>query len=191
MRIGIDVLTTGVGVWALLCILTTAGLVVLSPRIGRLRAVAWMITIAVVLLVEEDPALLLFMASAGPGVDRDGVLGVVHPHTRAHLYGGAAWSLGAMFLSVLVAHRWLAAGERGAWTALLGVLVLGGAGDLFMLTIYPHGLTLLPAPADGVTGFGWPTLLAGLAIWAFALAYSYGPLFATSLPKEVRRLQHA
>jgi len=53
------------------------------------------------------------------------------PHRRGHMecgssllrpahpallivYGGAAWAIGAMFLSVLVAHRWLAAGDRGA-----------------------------------------------------------------------------
>jgi len=191
MNSGIDVITTGIAIWAAVCILATAGLVFLSPRIGRLRAAAWMITIAAVLLVEEDPILLTFMASNGPAVDRDGVLGIVHAHTRAHMYGGAAWTVGAMFLSVLVAHRWLAVGAREAWTALLGVLILGAAGDLSMLTIYPHGLDFLPTPADGFTGFGWPTLLSGFAIWIFALAYSYGPLFARSTRTEVRRLQHA
>jgi hypothetical protein len=107
------------------------------------------------------------------------------------MYGGAAWTPGAMFLSVLVAHRWLAAGARETWTALLAVLILGAAGDLLMLTIYPHGVDFLPSPADGVTGFGWPTLLGGLAIWACALAYTYRPLFASDSRRKVQRLQHA
>jgi hypothetical protein len=168
--------STGIAIWASICVLATAGLVALSPRIGRLRAAAWMITIAALLLVEEDPGLLVMMASIGPTTDRDGVLGLVHPHTRGHMYGGAAWAVAGMLLSVVVAHTWLAAGERRAWTALLAVLLVGGTGDLYELTIYPHGLPLLPAPPDGVRGFGWPTLVAGLVIWAFALAFSYGAL---------------
>ena len=170
-------MATGIAVWAGLCVLVTAVLALASSRIGRLRATAWMVTIAALLLVEEDPGLLIMMASASPSADRDGVLGLVHAHTLAHMYGGAAWAIGAMFLSVLVAHRWLAAGDRGAWMALFGALVVGGAGDVFAFSIYPHGLPLLPTPADGYRGFGWPTLVAGLAIWAFALGFSYGPLF--------------
>ncbi len=173
-------MSTGVAIWAGVCVLATAALVVASSRLGRLRAAAWMITIAAVLLVEEDPGLLAWMASVGPGTDRDGVLGLVHAHTRAHMYGGAAWSTASMLLSVLVAHAWLAAGERRAWFALLAVLVVGGAGDLYELTVYPHGLPLLPTPADGVRGFGWQTLAAGLAIWAFALVYGYRSVFARS-----------
>ena len=183
----LEFITTGIAIWGAVCILATVGLVFLSPRIGRLRAAAWMITIAAVLLIEEDPILLTFMASNGPAVDRDGVLGIVRAHTRAHMYGGAAWTAGAMFLSVLVAHRWLATGAREAWTALLGVFALGAAGDLFMLAVYPHGLAFLPAPDDGVIGFGWPTLVGGLAIWAFALFYSYGPLFAVHSRRKVQR----
>ncbi len=97
MRPGIEFITTVVAILGGLSILATAGLVVLSQRIGRFRAAAWMITIAAVLLVQEDPILLIFLASNGPAVDRDGVLGIVHAHTRAHMYGGAAWAIGAMF----------------------------------------------------------------------------------------------
>ena len=35
------------------------------------------------------------------------------------------------FSEFVVAHQWLAAGARGACTALLGILILGGVGDLF------------------------------------------------------------
>jgi hypothetical protein len=170
----------GISIWAGICVLATAGLALASSRIGRLKAAAWMITIAAVLLVEEDPGLLVTMASTTPAANRDGVFGLVHAHTLAHMYGGAAWAVSAMLLSVLVAHRWLAAGDRGAWAVLLGALVIGGTGDLYALSIYPHGLPVLPAPADGYRGFGWPTLVAGLAIWAFALVWSVGPLFRRS-----------
>lgn len=59
----------------------------------------------------------------------------------------------------------------------LVVLVVAGAGDIYALTVYPQGLPL-PAPPDGVRGFGRPTLVAGLAIWAFALVFSHRPAFA-------------
>ena len=167
----------GINIWAGLCVVATAALVAAAPRIGRLKAAAWMVTIAALLLVEEDPGLLMMMASSTPGADRDGVAGVVHAHTLAHMYGGAAWAIGAMLLSVFVAHRWLTNGDRGAWVILLAVLVVGGTGDLYALSIYPHGLPVLPPPADGYRGFGWPTLVAGLAIWGFALAYSFGRVF--------------
>lgn len=169
-------MSTAFAIWAGICVLAAAGLAVASRRIGRPRAAAWMITIAVLLLIEEDPALLAWLATVGPAVDRDAVAGLVHAHTRSHMYGGAAWSAGAMLCSVLVAHLWLARGEARAWLALLVVLVLGGGADLHGLTLYPQGLPFLPTPADGVTGSGWQALLGGIAIWAFALAWSAGPV---------------
>lgn len=180
-------IATYINIWAGLCSLAAIGLVIAAPRIGRLRAAAWMITVAALLLVEEDPALLIFMASAGPTVDRDGVLGIVHAHTRAHMYGGAAWTVGAMFISVLMAHGWLVRRDWLAWTGLLGLLVIGGAGDLYALTVYPHGLSVLPAPADGVRGFGWSTLVAGIVIWGFALAYSIPALTARRRSRSTKQ----
>src|SRR5262249_8729031 len=128
-------MNVGISIWAGLCVLGTVLLALASPRIGRLKAAAWMVTIAAVLLVEEDPALLIMMASTTPAGDRDGVLGLVHAHTLAHMYGGAAWAVSAMFLSVFVAHRWLTAGDRAAWALLLGALAIGGAGDLYALSL--------------------------------------------------------
>ncbi len=47
----------------------------------------------------------------------------------------------------------------------------GTAADLYELFwIYPHGFPLAPTPADGVRGFGWPTLAAWILIWAVGLA---------------------
>lgn len=181
-------MNVGISIWAGLCVLATVVLALVSPRIGRLKAAAWMVTIAAVLLVEEDPGLLISMASTTPAGDRDGVLGLVHAHTLAHMYGGAAWAVSAMFLSVFVAHRWLAAGDRAAWVLLLGALAVGGVGDLYALSIYPHGLQLLPAPADGYRGFGWPVLVAGLAIWALALGWAFAPLFRRSASSSTARL---
>jgi hypothetical protein len=66
-----------------------------------------------------------------------GVLGVVNPHTLAHIYGGAAWAVAALLLAIWVAHSALKRGERWVWTALLTALFVEGAGDLYELTIYP------------------------------------------------------
>src|SRR5919202_1287291 len=88
-------------IWAAAAVVLTLG----SRRIGRLRAAAWMVTVAAVLLVGEDPWQLVFMAFSRPtGAAADGVLGVVRAHTLAHMNGGAAWAVAGMLLSVWVAH---------------------------------------------------------------------------------------
>jgi hypothetical protein len=158
-------------------VLITIGLTFGSARIGRLKAAAWMVTVAAVLLLGEDPWQLIYMASSGSTADPDGVRGVVDPHTLGHMYGGAAWAVAAFVLTVWIAHLALVPGERWAWTALLVALLVGGAGDFYEITVYPHGLPLLPTPPDGIRGFGWPTLVAGLAIWVFALAFAYRAVF--------------
>jgi len=93
------------------------------------------------------------------------------------MYGGAAWAVAGFVLAIWVAHSALSRGERWTWIGLFAALLVGGAGDLFEVTIYPHGLPLLPTPANGVRGFGWPPLIAGLAIWTFALGFGYGAVF--------------
>jgi hypothetical protein len=170
-------LSTVAAIYATIGAAAAVALALGSRRIGRLKAAAWMVTVAAVLLVGEDPWQLMFMASIPSTVDSDGVLGLVDAHTRAHMYGGAAWAVAAVLLAIWVAHSALHRGERWAWTALLAALLVGGAGDLYEVTLYPHGLALLPTPANGVRGFGWPTLIAGLAIWMFALGFAYRPVF--------------
>jgi len=52
--------------------------------------------------------------------------------------------------------------------------------------IYPHGFPLGPTPADGVRGFGWPTLAAWIVIWAAGLAVAAPALLAKrSQPQRV------
>jgi hypothetical protein len=45
----------------------------------------------------------------------DGVLGLVDPHTRGHMYGAAVVALAGLWLTVLVAHGALRRGEARAW----------------------------------------------------------------------------
>jgi hypothetical protein len=72
--------TIWAGIWIAL-----AGVFAYRARHGDgLRAAGWMIAIAAFLAAQEDPGLLVYMASIAPGVDRDGVLGLVHPHTPIH-----------------------------------------------------------------------------------------------------------
>jgi hypothetical protein len=146
-----------------------------------------MIAVAALLLAGEDPWQLVFMASTPVGT-QDGVLGLVQPHTLGHMIGGTGMSVAGLVLAVLVAHAALRRGERWAWWALLTVLLVIAAADLYELTIYPHGLPLFPTPSDGNRGFGWSTLAAGFAVWAFALAFSYRPIFrgSESAPDQQR-----
>jgi hypothetical protein len=163
----------GVGVWAGMWVAVAAVIAHRARHGDRRRAAAWMITVAAFLAVQEDPALLLWYASVPPSVDPDGVLGIVHPHVRGHLLGGGTFAAAGLALAVWVAHAALRRGERWAWRALLGYLVLGAAVDIAeVLFVYPHGFALGATPPDGARGFGWAQLAAWIAIWSFALWYS-------------------
>jgi len=173
-------------VWASICLAAVVALALASRRIGRLKAAAAMLAVAALLLVGEDPWQLVFMASTPVGTE-DGVLGLVQPHTLAHMMGGAGMSVAGLVLVVWVAYTALRHGQRWSWWALLTVLLIIGGADLYELTIYPHGLPLFPTPSDGNRGFGWPTLLAGFAVWTFALCFSYGPIFRTGNQAEQQK----
>ena len=72
---------------------------------------------------------------------------------------------------MVIAHAALRRGEAWAWWALAAFGLLGTVADLFeVFRIYPHGFPLAPTPADGVRGFGWPTLAAWIVIWAAGMA---------------------
>jgi hypothetical protein len=180
-----DQVTVG-AVWASTCIAAVAVLALAARRIGRLKAAAWMLVVAALLLAGEDPWQLVFMASTPVSDTDDGVLGLVKAHTLAHMIGGAGMSVAGLVLAVCVAHMGLRRGERWAWWALLTVLLIVGGTGTYELTIYPHGLPLFPTPSDGNRGFGWPSLAAGFAVWAFALAFSYGPIFRPGEHAEKR-----
>ncbi len=163
-----------IAIWAVLWMLVAAVLTVAGLRRGRpLPAAAWLVTIGAFLAAQEDPLLLIQMASSRPSATgfRDGVLGLVHAHTRGHMYGAAILAVAGLGLAVVIAHAALRRGEAWSWWALAGVWLLGTAASIVeVLGIYPHGFPLGPTPADGVRGFGWPTLAAWIVVWAAGLA---------------------
>jgi hypothetical protein len=162
-----------IAAWAALWVLVAALVTVAGLRRGRpLPAAAWLVTIGAFLAAQEDPLLIIQMASSrrSPGFG-DGVLGLVHAHTRAHMYGAATLALAGLGLAVVIAHFALRRGEAWAWWALAGIWLLGTAADVYeVFGLYPHGFPLAPTPADGVRGFGWATLTAWIVIWAAGLA---------------------
>jgi hypothetical protein len=171
-----------IAVWALLWVLVAVMITVAGLRRGRpLPTAAWLVTIAAFLAAQEDPLLLIQMASTRPRATgfRDGVLGLVHAHTRGHMYGAAILALAGLGLAVVIAHAALRHGEAWAWWALAGFWLLGTAAVVYeVFGIYPHGFPLGPTPADGVRGFGWPTLAAWIVIWAAGLAVAAPPVVA-------------
>src|SRR5215471_17936591 len=179
-----------ISVWALLWLLVAAVITVAGLRRGRpLPTAAWLVTIGAFLAAQEDPLLLLQMASTRPRATgfRDGVLGLVHGHTRGHMYGAAILALAGLGLAVVIAHAALRHGEVWAWWALAGFWLLGTATVAYeVFGIYPHGFPLAPTPADGVRGFGWPTLAAWIVIWAGGLAIAAPAVLAgTRQPQQV------
>jgi hypothetical protein len=174
-----------VALWASIW-LAVAGAIAYNARQGnRLSAAAWMISIAAFLAFQEDPGLLLNMASITPTFDRDGVLGVVNAHTRAHMYGASVLAIGGLVMCVWIAWAALRRGERWAWNAVLVFLVLGAAADVSeVLFIYPHGFPLGATPSDGIRGFGWASIAAWIVIWAAALWYSRPRLKPVPLTEE-------
>jgi hypothetical protein len=161
-----------IGVWAGIWTAVAAAIAYRSRNGDRRRAAAWMITIAAFLTVQEDPALLIWYASVPPGVDPDGVLGIVHPHTRGHMLGGGAFAAAGLMLAVWIAHTALRRGQRWAWHALLVYLAAGATVvTVEVLLIYPHGFPLGATPSDGARGFGYAQVVAWMLIWGSALWY--------------------
>jgi len=163
-----------IAAWAVLWVLVAAVVMAVGWRRGRqVPAAAWLVTIGAFLAAQEDPLLLTQMASTRPSTTgfRGGVVGLVHAHTRGHMYGAAVLALAGLGLAVVVAHAALRRGEAWAWWTLAAFWLLGTIADLFeVFGIYPHGFPLAATPADGVRGFGWPTLAAWIVIWAAGLA---------------------
>jgi hypothetical protein len=163
-----------IAAWAVLWMLVAAVVMAAGLRRGRpLPAAAWLVTIGAFLAAQEDPLLLIQMASTRPSTTgfRDGVLGLVHAHTRGHMYGAAILALAGLGLAVVIAHAALRRGEAWAWWALAAFWLLGTVAVLFeVFGIYPHGFPLASTPTDGVRGFGWPTLAAWIVIWAAGMA---------------------
>jgi hypothetical protein len=161
-----------VTVWAGIWVVVAAVVAYRAKDGDRLTAGSWMIVVAAFLAVQEDPGLLLWLASVSPSIDRGGVRGLVPAHTLGHMYGAGVMAIAGLVLCVWVARTALRRGERWAWNALLAFFLLTATTDLFeLLFIYPHGLPFGVTPADGGRGFGWAQLAAWIGIWAAALAY--------------------
>jgi hypothetical protein len=169
----VDLANLGVTVWAGIWVVLAAVVAYRAREGDRLTAASWMIAVAAFLAIQEDPGLLLWLASISPSVDRDGVNGLVHAHVLGHMYGAGVMAVAGLVMCVWVARTALRRGEPWAWRALLVFLVLTATTDLAeLLFSYPHGLPFGMTPADGVRGFGWAELVAWIGIWAAALAYA-------------------
>lgn len=174
---------TIIAVWAVVWVLVAAAIAVVGVRRGHpLWSAAWLVTIGAFLAAQEDPLLVIQMASTGHVASfPDGVLGLVDPHTRGHMYGAAIVALAGLGVTVLVALCALRRGEAWAWWGLAGFWLLAAAADLYeVFWIYPHGFPLAATPADGVRGFGWQTLAAWMLIWGAGLAIAAPSVLATS-----------
>src|SRR5512142_3067472 len=140
-----------IAAWAAMWVLVAAIVTVAGLRRGRpLPTAAWLVTIGAFLAAQEDPLLMIQMASSRPSPGfRDGVLGLVHAHTRGHMYGTAILALAGLGLAVVIAHCALRRRDVWAWWALAGFWLLGATADVYeVFGIYPHGFPLGPTPAD-------------------------------------------
>ena len=177
-----------IAAWAVIWVLVAAVVAVAGLRRGRqLWAAAWLVSIGAFLAAQEDPLLILQMASTSHSAGfHDGVLGLVDPHTRGHMYGAAILALAGLGLTVVIAHAALRQGEVWAWWALAGFWLLATAADIYeVFWIYPHDFPLAPTPADGVRGFGWQTLAAWILIWAVGLAVAAPTALTGRRPQPV------
>ena len=97
-----------IAAWAVLWVLVAAAVMATGRRRGwpLPATAAWLVTIGAFLAAQEDPLLLIQMASTRPSTTgfRDGVLGLVHVHTRGHIYSAAILALAGLGLAVVVAH---------------------------------------------------------------------------------------
>src|SRR5262245_45308543 len=113
---------TIIAVWAVVWALVAAGIAVVGVRRGHpLWARVGLVTMGGFLAGQADAQLVLQMASTGQSASfSDGVLGLVDPHARSHMYGGAVQALAGMGPAVLVAHGALRRAEAWAWWGLAG-----------------------------------------------------------------------
>src|SRR6476660_2626518 len=105
-------------IWALVWLAVVAALTVLRARIGRPRAGAWLIVIGLVLLTIEEPALTLWISTASPATDPDGMATLVTPMAQAHVVDAAIVSLAAATALIYLAVQGLRKHRRLARPAL-------------------------------------------------------------------------
>jgi len=164
-------MNTTVNLWALAWLVVVAVLVLLSGRLGGPRTATWLTAIGVFLLAIEEPALTLWLATAEPGDDRDGMVTLITPMARAHVLDTAVVSLAAAVALEYLAFTGLRNGRGSAWRALVF-----GFGVALVMEVTTTGLVFsrgLPLPgAAGEVGrhaFGWTPVAVGLVAWAAGL----------------------
>jgi hypothetical protein len=158
-------------VWAMLWLAVAAVLTILSGRIGRPRAASWLMMIGLFLVTIEEPALTLWLATATPRADHDGIATLVTPMARAHVIDAAGMSLTASIALICVAAVGVRRQYRWAWRVqALGFAVVLAAELVTTLAVFSRGLAVPgPAGAAGRDGFGWQPVAVGLLAWALGV----------------------
>jgi hypothetical protein len=163
--------STVINVWAGIWLVVVVALSLLARRIGAARTAPWLVVIGLFLLVGEEPALTLWLASATPSADRDGMATLITPMARAHVLDAGIVALAAVIALGYVAVRRLRTGEPRAWRVLAwGFAVALLAEVITTAFVFSRGL---PVPgAAGRDGIGWQPVAVGLLAWAAGLLLS-------------------
>jgi len=159
---------TVITIWSLAWLLVVAALVALARPIGAARAAAWLIAIGVFLLTIEEPALTLWLATAGPRSDQDGMATLITPMARAHVLDAAIVALAAAVALGYLGFRGLRTGRRSSWRVLAWSFVVALAAEVITTgLVFSRGLPLPGVP--GHDRFGWQPVAVGLLAWALGL----------------------
>jgi hypothetical protein len=168
------VTATIINVWAGCWLVVIVTLNVLSRRIGRVRTAGWLVAIGIFLLVGEEPVLTLWLATASPTADRDGMATLITPMARAHVLDAGAVTLAAAIALGYVAVKKLRTGEPWAWRVLAWGCVVALIMEVATTgLIFSRGLPLPGAAgAAGRDGIGWQPIVQGLLAWSSGLRLS-------------------
>jgi hypothetical protein len=164
---------TVVIVWAAAWLAAVIGLALLSRRLGRARTAAWLMVIGLFLLTLEEPALTLWLGTAGPKGDRDGMATLITPMARAHVLDAAIVSLAAAIALGYVAMTGVRKNRRWAWRVMGWGFAVALATELTTtLLVFSRGLDVPGAAgAAGRGAIGWQPIAVGLLSWALGLIF--------------------
>ena len=159
---------TVITIWSLAWLLIAATLVAASRPIGAARAAAWLIAIGLFLLMIEEPALTLWLATAGPQSDQDGMATLITPMARAHVLDAAIVALAAAVALGYLGFRGVRTGHRSSWRVLAWSFAVALVAEVITTgLVFSRGL-----PVPGVPGhdrFGWQPVAVGLLAWVSGL----------------------
>jgi hypothetical protein len=164
-------LDTLVMVWSLAWLAVVIALGLLSNRLGRARTASWLIVIGLVLLTIEEPALTLWLGTADPKADPDGMATLITPMARAHVLDAAIVSFAATVALGYVAVTGLRKNRAWAWPVLGSGFAVALATEVTTtLLVFSRGLDLPGAAGSaGRDGVGWQPIGVGLLAWALGL----------------------